>query len=117
MKTGDWLKHHYSQTPLYFLYLGQVLSDKGIIHRLSLTNGSKIEVGNDFLSRLELVGENDNPKMKADYDPNYVPPNRPLVGGGGGKAAGVEPKWESVTMTNPDSMYDKRMKKTAGGHR
>ena len=107
------MKHHYSNAPIYFLYLGQILSDKGIVHRLNLTNGSKIEVSDEFLNRLEPIGENDKPKMKTDYDPNYVPPNKPMNGGGGGKAFGAEPKWETVTMANPDSMYDKRIK-TAG---
>jgi len=97
---------------MYFLYLGRILSSSGIVHRLELENGKKIEVGDEFLSRLVPADADDKPQPKKDYDPTHVPGNKPLSGGGGGaraKATGAE--WQTVTMVNPNAWWPRLMTK------
>jgi hypothetical protein len=107
IKNGDWLKHIVGTKPIYFLYLGQILSSSGIRHEIRMENGKKIEVGQEFVSKLSPIDESDKPKLKVDYDPSQVPGNKPLSGGGGGaraKAVAAE-NWETVTFINTRALW------------
>jgi hypothetical protein len=113
IKNGDWLKHTVGTRPMYFLYLGRILSSSGIVHEIRMENGKKIEVGEEFISKLSPINDGDKPKLKIDYDPSQVPGNKPLSGGGGGARAKAAANggWESVSMVNPDALWPRLMKR------